>query len=313
MKQKLQNLRKNINQVITGKDDTITLLLTALLANGHVLLEDLPGCGKTTLAKALAKSISGNFCRVQFTPDLLPADITGISIYNTKTCEFEFKQGPVFTNILLADEINRATPRTQSALLECMEERQVTADGTTYKLGNPFFVIATQNPIETAGTFPLPEAQMDRFAMQLSLGYPDKEAELALLTARNEAEPLYALEPVLTVEEFVSLKEAAASTYIHPCIIEYIADIADKSRRFEDASHGISPRGSLSLMNCSKAYAFLHNKTFVTPEDIQTLAIPVLAHRLMTANGYMGRSQAVAMLSSILDTVPTPTEDWRNI
>ena len=311
MNEKIKPLFDALNKVIIGKEQVIKYMLTAVLAGGHVLIEDVPGCGKTTLARALSKLITAEFKRVQFTPDMLPADITGLTIYNTGINEFEFKKGPVFTDILLADEINRATPRTQSALIECMQERQVTADGVTYELSDDFFVIATENPIETAGTFTLPEAILDRFFMQLELGYPTRDEEVALMTGRLNEEPMDSLSPLITVNDIKSMKLEAAKTFIHPCLIEYIADIAKASRNAEAYVAGISPRGSLTLLNTAKAYAYINGRNYVTPDDIQELTIPVLAHRLVPASGYMNRAQSIETLRGIVNSVHTPTENFR--
>ena len=301
----------NISKVIVGKEQTVKLLLTALLADGHVLLEDVPGTGKTKLAKTLAKTLDADFSRIQFTPDLLPSDITGLNVFDRQENKFVLRKGPVFTNILLADEINRATPRTQAGLLECMEERQVTIDGETYLPGNPFFVIATQNPVETAGTFPLPEAQMDRFMMRLSMGLPDKEEEISILERYMETEPLDTLGSVLTLEELKTVREAANKVYVHKCVLNYMVDIIEATREPERTVMGVSPRGSLALLRCVKAYAFLDGRDFVTPDDVKTLAIPVLAHRIVLGYGAGGRDSAVKLIQQILDTTPVPTEDFK--
>lgn len=301
----------NISKVIVGKEQTVKLLLTALLADGHVLLEDVPGTGKTKLAKTLAKTLDADFSRIQFTPDLLPSDITGLNVFDRQENKFVLRKGPVFTNILLADEINRATPRTQAGLLECMEERQVTIDGETYLPGNPFFVIATQNPVETAGTFPLPEAQMDRFMMRLSMGLPDKEEEISILERYMETEPLDTLGSVLTLDELKTAREAANKVYVHKCVLNYMVDIIEATREPERTVMGVSPRGSLALLRCVKAYAFLDGRDFVTPDDVKTLAIPVLAHRIVLGYGAGGRDSAVKLIQQILDTTPVPTEDFK--
>ncbi|MCR4715577.1 MAG: MoxR family ATPase [Lachnospiraceae bacterium] len=311
MKGKVLELFDELNKVILGKEQAIKYLLTAMLADGHVLIEDVPGCGKTTLAKALALLLSGEFKRIQFTPDLLPADITGLSIYNTKEQDFVFKKGPVFSNILLADEINRATPRTQSALLEAMQERQVTIDSICYSLPDEFFVIATENPVETAGTFTLPEAELDRFFMQIELGYPSKEMEIALLSDRLSSDPIDDLRPVISLDEIKSVKDEIKKVFIHPCLLEYVADIARASRETSSYAAGISPRGSITLVKCSKTYAYLNDRSFVTPDDIQELSIPVLAHRLIPSNGYTSRVQAIESLKAIINKVNVPTENFR--
>lgn len=305
-----QKILNNISQVIVGKEQTARLLLTALLAEGHVLLEDVPGTGKTKLAKTMAKTIAANFSRIQFTPDLLPGDITGLNIFDRKSNEFVLRKGPVFTNILLADEINRATPRTQAGLLECMEERQVTIDGDTYALDSPFFVIATQNPVETAGTFPLPEAQLDRFIMKLSVGLPDRTQELEVLERYMEKDPLDSLESVLTREELAEAREEAGRVYVHPCVREYLIDIVTATRTGEQVLVGVSTRGSLALLRCAKAYAYLEGREYVSPDDIKALAIPVLAHRIVLGFGSGGQDRASALLERILNATAVPTEDF---
>ena len=299
---------ENVGKVIVGKDEIITLLLTAILSDGHVLLEDVPGTGKTKVAKSLAKSLAVDFGRIQFTPDLLPTDITGLKIYDQKEGEFILRKGPAFTNILLADEINRATPRTQAGLLECMEERQITIDGESHKPGEPFFVIATQNPIETAGTFPLPEAQMDRFVMKLSMGLPSKEEECQILARYLNSEPLKTLEPVLTVEDLKAAKEEVAEIFVHPCVMSYMVDIVAATRNDANVLMGVSPRGTLALLHAAKAYAYLQGRAFVTPDDVKTLAVPVLAHRIVMGFGQLGDGKE--FVKQILATVAVPTEEF---
>lgn len=299
----------NIGKVIIGGEDTVLFLLTALLADGHVLLEDVPGTGKTKAAKSLARSLDAEFRRIQFTPDLLPGDITGLNIYDQKQREFVLRRGPAFTNILLADEINRATPRTQSGLLECMEERQITIDGETYPAGTPFFVIATQNPVETAGTFPLPEAQMDRFLMRLSMGLPEKAEEKRILERYMREEPLDALEPVVSLEELAIARDAVRQIYVHSCVLDYMVDIVAATRQGEDVIMGVSPRGSLALLRCVKAYAWLQGREFVTPDDVKALALPVLAHRIVRGYGHSGGGRE--LLEQILANTVVPTEDFR--
>ena len=300
----------NIAKVIVGKEQTTRLLLTALLADGHVLLEDVPGTGKTKLAKTLAKTVAGEFSRIQFTPDLLPGDITGLNIYDSKNNEFVLRKGPVFTNILLADEINRATPRTQAGLLECMEERQVTIDGETYLPGKPFFVIATQNPVETAGTFPLPEAQMDRFMMKLSMGLPGKTEELAILQRYMADEPLDELQSVLTLEELLQARQEVKQIFVHECVMEYMVSIVDATRQGGNIIMGVSTRGNLALLRCARAYAYLEGRGYVTPDDVKALAIPVLAHRLVLGYGSHGSETARELIRKLIDTTPVPTEDF---
>lgn len=310
-KQFCEKILQNISRVIVGKEQTAKLLLTALLADGHVLLEDVPGTGKTKLAKTLAKSVNAVFSRIQFTPDLLPSDVTGLNIYDRQKNQFVLRKGPVFTNILLADEINRATPRTQAGLLECMEERQVTIDGETYVPGTPFFVIATQNPVETTGTFPLPEAQLDRFMMRLSMGLPSREEELSILEKYMEKEPLDEIANVLGLEELAAAKAAAGKVFVHKCVQEYLVDIVDATREGDQIIAGTSPRGALALLRCAKAYAYLDGRDFVTPDDIKTLAIPVLAHRIVMGYG-AGTADAVKkMLERILANIPVPTEEFK--
>ncbi len=298
----------NIAKVIVGKEKTARLLLTALIADGHVLLEDVPGTGKTKLSKTLAKSLSAEFSRIQFTPDLLPSDITGINVYDRQKNEFVFKKGPVFTNILLADEINRATPRTQAGLLECMEERQVTVDGVRYEPGRPFFVIATQNPVETAGTFPLPEAQMDRVMMKLSRGLPSREEELVMVGRYMEKEPLLELESVLSLEELEAAREAANKIFVHKCIQEYLVDIVAATRSAEGVVMGVSPRGSLALLRCVKAYAYLQGREHCVPDDVKAVAVPVLAHRIVAGYSFGNEHKSEELIEQILKTIPAPTE-----
>lgn len=301
-------IKDNIKQVIIGKDDIINMLLAALISGGHVLLEDVPGTGKTVMAKTLAKSIGGKFSRIQFTPDLLPSDVTGINYYNRREDEFVFRPGPVFCNILLADEINRATPRTQSSLLECMEEKQVTTDGETRALSSVFFVIATQNPVETAGTFPLPEAQLDRFMMKLSMGLPTKDEEIMIMNRFLKETPETKIKAVCSLESLLEMKNAYKDVYIHPLLMEYIADIIIKTRFESAVLLGVSPRGTLAFINALRAFAMVSGRGFVTPEDIKLLAHPVLAHRIVMR----GESAALSasFINSVLDSVPVPTEDW---
>ena len=304
----LSSVKANIGKVIVGKDDVVDLMLTALCCGGHVLLEDMPGTGKTVLAKSLARSVAGEFRRVQFTPDLLPSDVTGLNYYNQKEGEFVFRPGPVFCNILLADEINRATPRTQSSLLECMGERQVTLDGVTRTLPEPFLVIATQNPIETAGTFPLPEAQMDRFFMMLSMGLPTREEEIAIMERFMQDDPLAELEPVCSLSDLRELKELSKTVFVHPSILGYIADLISGTRKEENAVSGSSPRGTLAMLNASRAYAMLNGRGFVTPEDVKLLAVPVLSHRIVREYGSLDRRSGENLVRTLLNQTPVPTE-----
>ena len=298
---------ENIGKVIVGKEEVIKLILTAMVAEGHILLEDVPGTGKTKLAKALAKSINGDYARIQFTPDLLPADITGLNVYNRQTNEFVLRKGPIFTNILLADEINRATPRTQAGLLECMEEKQATIDGETYGMAKEFFVIATQNPVETAGTFPLPEAQMDRFMMKLSMGALGRAQELEVLARYMEKDPLDTLSSVVALEDLQAAREEAAKVYVHKCIQEYIVDLVAETRVGSSVVMGVSPRGSLALMKCAKAYAALSGREYCVPDDVKAVAPFVLSHRIIL--GY-GDNETDKFVDKILRNTDVPTEDY---
>ena len=272
---------RNVERVILGKRAVVETAVAALLARGHVLLEDVPGVGKTVLARALARSVGAEFRRLQCTPDLLPSDVTGVSVYNTRDQTFEFRKGPVFTSVLLADEINRATPRTQSSLLEAMEERQVSVDGTTHPLPDPFFLIATQNPIELSGTFPLPEAQLDRFLVRLSIGYPDDATEVEVMAAQKERHPIDALQPVLDGARLRELQARVAQVYVHPSLLRYIQRLLARTRKDDHALYGASPRGGLSLMRASQALASLQGSPFVTPDHVKHLAPAVLAHRIV--------------------------------
>ena len=308
---KISILKDNIGKVIVGKDRVVELALCALIANGHVLLEDVPGTGKTVLAKSIAASAGIDFERIQFTPDLLPTDITGLNVVNVQNGEFSFHKGPVFTSILLADEINRATPRTQAGLLECMEERQVTVDGVTRKLPDPFFVIATQNPIETAGTFPLPEAQLDRFMMKLSMGFPSQDEEKKILERALTGDRLKTLEAVVTGEDILAWRQEASSVSVHKELLAYITDIVKATRNRSDVAAGVSPRGSIALLRCAQALAFIRGREYVVPEDIKELAVPVLAHRLVIPHTFGKSSSCEDIILKILDEVPVPTEEFR--
>ena len=302
-----QKLNENIGKVIVGKSKQIELILTALLAGGHVLLEDVPGTGKTTMAKALSKSLSCDFARVQFTPDLLPADITGTRIYNQKDGAFSFIKGPAFTNILLSDEINRATPRTQSALLECMEERQITEGGVTYKLEEPFLVIATQNPVETQGTFPLPEAQLDRFLIKLSLGYPDEDEAVFLMERFIHRQPLAEIAPVAQANEVAEAVKLCTECKVSADVMRYMAKLCEAARDPDKVRLGPSPRALLALMRCCQALAAIRGRDYVIPDDVKELAIPVLAHRIVM-RGISYQTNSESFLQELLRQVPAPTE-----
>lgn len=301
-------LRANIAKVVVGKEDVVDKVLAALLAGGHVLLEDVPGTGKTLLSRALAASMDGRFSRIQFTPDLLPADVTGMAVFSPKSENFTFKPGPIFANIVLADEINRATPRAQSAMLECMEEKQVSSDGTTYPLPAPFFVIATQNPVETQGTFPLPEAQLDRFMVQLSMGYPTREEQTAILQRFMQENPQESLRPVANAEQIAQAQKAVRSVRVAPELLDYIGALCEKTRALDDALLGASPRAALALMRVSQSLAAIRGRDYVTPEDIKTMAEPVLAHRLILRTAYGRRGRAAEVVGEVLASVPVPTE-----
>ena len=305
----LQAVKDNIAKVLVGQERVTSLLLAALLAGGHVLLEDVPGMGKTVMARALAKSLDADFGRVQFTPDLLPTDVTGLNFFHQQKGEFVFNPGPVFCNILLADEIIRATPRTQSSLLECMAEGQVTVDGVTRKLPPPFFVIATQNPIETLGTYPLPEAQLDRFLMRVSMAPPSQSQEVAILNRFMDAETLEELAQVCGKEEVLALRHKARKLFVHPVLLDYIAAISQASRGRKGIELGISPRGTLAMLRASQAYALVQGREFVTPEDVKAVGVPVLAHRL-SVTGMGGTAPQVQAAEGLLGSVPVPTEEW---
>jgi len=302
-----QELKENIAQVIVGKERETELILTSLLAGGHVLLEDVPGTGKTTMAKALAKSLDCVFSRIQFTPDLLPADVTGMRIYNQKTGEFSFVKGPAFTNVLLADEINRATPRTQSALLECMEERQITEGGVTYPLSEPFLVIATQNPVETQGTFPLPEAQLDRFLMRLSMGYPSQEEAVVLMNRFIRRQPLAEIRAVANADQIRQASGVCIQCRVDEDIMRYMAALCEVARNPDKVRLGPSPRALLALMRCCQALAAIRGRDYVIPDDVKELAVPVLAHRIVL-RGINYHISNDRFIRELLDQVTAPTE-----
>lgn len=311
----LARIKDNVSNVIIGKEQVTELLLTALAAGGHVLLEDVPGTGKTVLAKSLAKSMDLSFGRIQFTPDLLPSDVTGLSYYNQEKGTFVFKEGPVFTNLLLADEINRATPRTQSSLLECMGEGQVTVDGVTRPLGAPFFVIATQNPVETLGCYPLPEAQMDRFLMRISMGSLSEEEERQMIDRFINASPLETIKPVCSLNEVVALQDECRNIYVHADLRNYIVNLVQGTRKYGSSSstartiaQGVSPRGTLALLRAAQGYAMVQGRDFVAPEDIKTIAVPVLAHRMIADSAYT--QQKESLIHELLGSIALPTEDW---
>ena len=303
-----KNVSDNVSRVIVGKEDAIKLVLCAILARGHILLEDVPGTGKTVMAKSLAKSLDADFARIQFTPDLLPTDVTGLSIWDAKAGEFTFKPGPVFTNILLADEINRATPRTQSALLECMEERQVTESGVTRKLAEPFLVVATQNPVEIQGTFPLPEAQLDRFLVRLKMGYPDTQGAMQILRRFISQSPLEELQPVVKREEIVEAQKALKDVEASTPVMAYIPALCERTRQIEQVQLGVSPRGMLALLRASQAHALVEGRDFVTPDDVRAMAEPVLAHRIVVRGMYGRSGQGELIVAEVLKSTPVPTE-----
>lgn len=305
-----QKVKNNIGEVMVGKQEITDLLLVALLSSGHVLLEDVPGMGKTLLAKAMAKSLRCTYRRIQFTPDLLPTDLSGIHFYNQQMGEFQFRPGPIFSHILLADEINRATPRTQSSLLECMEERQVTVDGETKCLERPFMVIATQNPVENQGTFPLPEAQLDRFLLKVRLGYPTREEGLEIMRRFKQGNPLELLESVAEAEEIRAAQDGYSAVHVSHDLLGYMLSIAEKTREHADIVLGISPRGSQALLKAVQAYAVLQGRGYVVPDDVKKLAKPVLAHRLVLRSMQrLKENQAEAVLEQIIGQIPVPSEE----
>lgn len=304
-----ERIRENVERVIVGKGDIIDLALVALVCEGHILFEDVPGIGKTTLAKALARSLDCTFRRIQFTPDLLPSDVTGLAVYNQKTQEFEFRPGPIMAQIVLADEINRATPRTQSALLEAMQERQITVDGATRVLPRPFLVIATQNPIELEGTFPLPEAQVDRFFMKLGLGYPTEEEEHSILLRFEHEDPLPDLQPVVTTDKIVEMQRAVRQVRVESSVRDYIIAIVRATRAHSAVEIGASPRGSLYLYHAAQAWAALRGREFVLPDDVKFLTPFVITHRLIIgAQTRLRGRNAQQIVRDVVDSVPVPVE-----
>lgn len=305
----LEKLKQNLNSVIIGKQDVIDKFICGVLAGGHILLEDVPGTGKTTLARAFAQSFEAKFKRVQFTPDLLPSDITGITVFDLEEKEFKVKFGPIFTNLLLADEINRGTPKAQSALLEAMQEYKVTIDGVDYHIEKPFVVIATQNPIEYEGTFPLPEAQVDRFSMRFSIGYPDAANEKEMLRIEKETSPIENIEAVGTISEFMKLQSEARKVFIHEVLLGYIVELSNRTRKHRDVYLGVSPRGSIFLMRVAQARAFMNGRNFVLPDDIKKSVLDVFNHRVMLKADAKLRGLTVGdLLTELVESVPVPKE-----
>jgi MoxR-like ATPase len=306
-----ERLIANVERVIVGKREAVELAVIGLLCQGHLLIEDVPGTGKTMLARSIARSLGCSFSRIQFTPDMLPSDVTGVSIYNQATRQFEFRPGPIMAQIVLADEINRATPKTQAALLEAMEERQVTVDGVTRPLPRPFMVLATQNPIEYEGTFPLPEAQLDRFLMRIRLGYPETEDEVRILERQQFRHPIEELEQVASVEELLEAQEAVRAVYVAPRLKRYIVDLTRRTRQYPDVYLGASPRGSLTLYRAGQARAAIHGRDFVLPDDVKALAIPALGHRVIVGpTARMRDVTAEQIVEEILRQVPVPGGDF---
>ena len=304
----LEKIKAQVQRVIVGHEDALELMLCALIARGHVLLEDVPGTGKTVMAKTLARALDLTFARIQFTPDLLPGDVTGISVWNAGSGAFEYRRGPVFTHVLLADEINRATPRTQSALLECMAEKQVTADGETRALESPFLVIATQNPVEIQGTFPLPEAQLDRFLMRLKLGYPTRDEALSILDRFMLSDPLDSVVACAGRVEIEAVMDEVPKIAVSGPVREYIAQLTARTRELSQVLLGVSPRGMLMLLRASQALALVRGRAFVTPDDVRSLAVPVMAHRVIVKGSYGRADQSRLMVEEALASVPVPTE-----
>lgn len=306
--QKIRSLEENVARVFIGKPEIVRLALAAFFGEGHLLLDDVPGVGKTLLGQALAKSLNASFARVQFTSDLLPSDVIGGEIYNQKTQEFQFIRGPIFANIVLADEVNRTPPRTQSATLEAMSERQVSSGGQTYPLPNPFFVVATENPIEFEGVYPLPESQLDRFMMRLSIGYPDREAELAILDVCGAGSPLDSISPVMTLEEAVEIRNAVKKVKLHPALANYLLDVVEATRQSSEMLVGASPRASLTFARAVRAYALVDGRDYVVPDDIKALAVYVLSHRLMPRASRLedARKHAESFVARTVESVAVP-------
>ena len=303
----LNTLIENVSTVIVGKSDTVELVLVALISNGHVLIEDVPGVGKTMLVRSIATSTGCDYRRMQFTPDLLPSDVTGASIFNQQTGDFNFRPGPIMAQIVLADEINRATPKTQSALLEAMGEQQVTVEGVTRQLPSPFMVLATQNPIEYEGTFPLPEAQLDRFFMRISLGYPNVDQEVAIMDQREQTDPIHQIKSVCTPAEIVELQTKASNVYIDPLVKQYIVTITQATRQHPEAALGVSPRASINLMKGGKSQALLNDRDYVIPDDIKDIATATLAHRiLLTPSARMREVEQETVIADVLDAISIP-------
>jgi len=303
----LQAVLDNVEKVVVGKRTELELTIVALAGQGHVLIEDVPGVGKTVMAKSLARSLGCSFKRIQFTPDLLPSDVTGVSIYNQRSEEFEFRPGPVVAQVVLADEINRATPKTQSALLEAMEEQQITVDGTTHELPRPFIVLATQNPIEYEGTFPLPESQLDRFMLRVRLGYPKRDEEMSILERQQRAHPIESLEPVTSEAELLRVQQAVREVFVDALIRRYIVDLANATRNHPEVYVGASPRASLSLMRAAQALALMRGRDFVQPDDVKSLAMPVMSHRIIVLPSARVKDvSGVSIVDELTTNVPVP-------